>query len=147
VDRFKDHLRFAVCFAGAGYLVLWPLAAAGRGGALFGASLLCGDGVDVLDRLCRSAHPLTLSPALHAMGFVSALAAGMCLLRGLLRRLRRRSAATATPLPVSPHLPRPTATLPPPLPTATPSLSTPVPPRRHFGLRGSETAAQASDMA
>jgi hypothetical protein len=141
VQRFKDHLRFAVCFAGLGYLMLWPLAASGRGGSLFGAAFLCGGGAPhFLEALCGSAHPLTLSPALHAMGFLSMLAALTCLsLRLLRRRPRRRRDHAAPAVVVSAPLIAPALPKLPPRPAVTP--------RREFGLRGSKPAAPASDMA
>jgi hypothetical protein len=140
VQRFKDHLRFAVCFAGLGYLVLWPLAASGRSGRLFGAALLCGgDAPHHLSMLCGSAHPLTLSPALHVMGFLSALAALLWLSLHLLRRWRRRRRDRASPLAVSAPPLAPAPPIVPPRPV--------VAPRREFGLRGSKPAAQVPDMA
>jgi hypothetical protein len=106
LDRFRDYGRFAVCFAGLGYLALWPLAGSGDSGRLFGAPLVCAHpSFRVLDTLCRAAHPLTLPPALHAVGVAAALFALLWLALRALRRLRPpRSVPTIS---VPPHLMRP----------------------------------------
>ena len=144
MNRCKDHLCFAVQFVGLGYIALWPFTASGYGGKLFGASILCGeDHALVLGTLCHSSHPLTLSPALHVMGFVAALVVGARFLRSLLRCFRRARAAPA-PAPaidlsrVALCRARPTAPLLPP---------SSVRPRSQFGLRGTKRATQAPDMA
>ena len=141
MNRFKDYLNFAVCFAGIGYAVLWPLAAVGDGGKPFGASVLCGG---LFDALCRAPHPITLPPALHLLGALSAIALGLRLLcRGW--RHRRRARATAEPMPPAE---------PPAMPLRTRLRTTqltqplrPVRPRHHFGLRGTNRATEAQDMA
>lgn len=108
MDRCKEYCGFAISFAGLGYIVLWPLA--GYGGRLFGVWL----------------HPLTLPPALQAVGVLSAIFVSVRLLLLAVRRLRRQGATAAAAAPKSPapacrkflrHLP-------------------PVKPRSQFGLRG-----------
>ena len=95
MNRIREYAGFAACFAGLGYVVLWPVSSAGFDGKPFGASLVCHDGSSgVLDMLCNSAHPLTLPPALHALGFLSAVFVTLRLLYCAIRRSRR---ATATP--------------------------------------------------
>ena len=73
MNRVKDYIQFAVCFAGVGYIVLWPLTAHDSAIAASTASLICG-GDFPGDAICRLPHPLTLSPGLHLLGLVSALA-------------------------------------------------------------------------
>lgn len=147
MNRCKDHLCFAVRFVGLGYVVLWPLTASGYDGKLFGASILCGDDgaltLGMLGPLCHSAHPLTLSPALHIMGFVAALVVGARLLRRLLRRFRR---ARAAPIPTT-AIDSSRVALRPARPSAPLRLPRPVSPRSQFGLRGTKRATQAPDMA
>lgn len=139
MNRIKDYSRFAVCFAGLGYIVLWPLSTPGAGGDLFGASLLCGGGAFApLDWLCHAPHPLRLSPALHAVGLLSAaFVVARFSLRGLRRlRLRRKPvaavAAVEAPTPAV-HLPAKTSRPRLRKPMGAPR---PVKPRAHFGLRG-----------
>ena len=149
MDRLKEYCSFAVRFAGIGYLPLWPLTSNGPGGDLFGASLLCGGTPPALlaglDWLCRTPHPFTLSPALHALGAASACFVFFCLLcRGLrqLRRLRRRPATASIRIPESLMS---EACAPRPRPLVLPPRA--IKPRTHFGLRGIEPAADLQDMA
>jgi hypothetical protein len=132
MNRLRDYLGFAICFAGLGYVAIWPLSANGAGGALFGASFVCP--APMLALLCRAPHPLTLSPALHMLGALSAAAFGARLLYCALRRLLRGRAAGANTAGLV-HIPanlmaptRPGAPL-PPLPRVKQA-------RREFGLRG-----------
>jgi len=143
LDRFKDYLGFAVGFIGIGYIALWPLAASGYGGKLFGASILCSGsgahllGLNVLGAVCHWKHPLTLSPTLHVMGFSAAIATG---LRLLYRSLHRYMQARAVAVPeLSIEVPSAIAPRHQPLPS--------LPPRRHFGLRGADRVTQAEDVA
>jgi len=128
MNRLRDYVAFAVCFAGFGYMAIWPLSVSGSGGALFGASILCHAPApfDVLAELCRAPHPLTLSPTLHVLGFLSAVTV---VLRLAYRALRARSAGVNTArvsrMPANPMPPRPKPL--PPLPR--------VKPRSQFGLR------------
>ena len=64
MNRLRDYVGFAIWFAGAGYVAIWPLSASGSSGALFGASLLCRvpTAFSLLGVLCNMSHPLTLSP-------------------------------------------------------------------------------------
>jgi hypothetical protein len=146
VNRFKGYLGFAVWFVGLGYVALWPLAASGYGGTLFGASLLCGGsdthlfGANVLAMLCHVKHPLTLPPTLHVMGFSATIVAGLRFIYRTLYRYRRaRAVAMAAP---SVELPTAMVRRQPPL-----RLPRRFPPRRHFGLRSAEAATKAEDMA
>lgn len=131
MNRLCDYLRFAVRFAGLGYLAIWPLSANGSTGALFGASILCRASAPLpLAELCQAPHPLTLSPALHVLGILSAAAAMLLLFCRALRRARCACGADATIeipaslMPASP--PRPLRSLPR------------VKPRSEFGLRGQQ---------
>jgi hypothetical protein len=132
MNRLRDYLGFAICFAGLGYMAIWPLSANGAGGALFGASLVCqAPAPIVLAVLCRAPHPLTLSPALHVLGALSAAAFGARLLYCALRRVLRAriagvNAAGVVRVPANLMAPmRPS----PPLPRVKQA-------RREFGLRG-----------
>jgi hypothetical protein len=123
MNRVRDYLQFAVCFAGIGYIVLWPLTA--HEGAIAGleASMICG-GRLLTDAICRLPQPLTLSPGLHLIGFVSALAVvAHCILRRLMR-LR------APPADAARVVSRPA------MAAALREKPRPVKPRRQFGLRG-----------
>jgi len=130
MNRIKDYAGFAVCFAGLGYIVLWPLISPEFGGRPFAASIFCGGGSPgVLDWLCNSAHPLQLSPGLHAVGILSAAVATLRLLFYVVRRWRRpaatRESVLAARIPVAPPAWRRPAR---PL--------RPVKARTQFGLRG-----------
>jgi len=135
MNRIKDYSRFAVGFVGLGYIVLWPLSTPGAGGDLFGASLLCADGnFALLGWLCHWPHPLRLSPALHAIGALSAVFVLARFSLGAILRVRRKpaaatndAAALAAPLPAKAVPPSSRKRMGPPRP---------VKPRTHFGLRG-----------
>jgi hypothetical protein len=73
MNRVKDYIRFAVCFAGLGYIVLWPLTAHDGSIAAFEASLICG-GRFFAGTICRLPQPMTLPPGLHLIGLLSAVA-------------------------------------------------------------------------
>jgi hypothetical protein len=126
MNRVRDYIQFAVCFAGIGYIVLWPFTAHDDAIAAFGASLICG-GNFMADAFCRLPHPLTLSPGLHLIGLFSALAVvARCV---LLRLARLRPARRASPVAAAVVL----------RPRMSPALTErprPVKPRRQFGLRG-----------
>lgn len=129
MNRIKDHTCFAACFAGVGYIVLWPVTAGEFGGATFSAALFCYDGAaGWLSFLCNSAQPLRLPPGLQALGFVSALFAAARLVVCLYKR-SRRAAPPGMALQGAPE------TLPPPPRRPRPPVSS-VKPRTHFGLRG-----------
>jgi hypothetical protein len=129
MERCKDYFCFAVWFTGIGYAVLWPLAAVGKGGRLFGASLLCsGAGRGVTAVLCGLPHPVSLPLGLHLMGLAAAITVGIWFCWRLLRRVRARPAGVpatrySNPLPARPSQ------------APTRRLRT-VKPRTHFGLRG-----------
>ena len=133
MDRCRDYFSFAVWFAGIGYAVLWPLAAIGNGGRLFGASFLCGgSGRGIMAALCGLPHPISLPLGLHLMGLAAAIAVAMQLSRRLLRRGRTRLAVppvTVNCTCVSGGVPvRPSQ--------APMRRRRVVNPRKHFGLRG-----------
>jgi hypothetical protein len=126
MNRIKDYVCFATCFAGLGYVALWPITADEAGGS-FSASMFCrGDGPDWLGFLCQSAQPLRLPPGLHALGFMSAVFVTTRALVGAMKRSRRHS---------SPALALQSADGTPPPRKPRPPLRT-VKPRTHFGLRG-----------
>ncbi|MGA7974463.1 MAG: hypothetical protein WCA36_16825 [Pseudolabrys sp.] len=133
MERCRDYLSFAVWFAGIGYAVLWPFAALGSDGRLFGASVLCGGSRGgAMAALCGLPHPLSLPFGLHVMG----LAAAMTVAARLSCRLLRRQRAHGTIPPaavISARLAGALPVRPPPAPTR--RLRT-VKPRKHFGLRG-----------
>ena len=121
MNRFKDYVCFAIWFSGLGYIVMWPLTSSDYGGRLFGASILCRAGaVAPLDWLCNSAHPLTLPPALHVIGMLSAVSVTLRALLSAIRRSRLRKASPARRL-ARRKARRPAAR---------------VAPRSEFGLRG-----------
>jgi hypothetical protein len=134
MNRLRDYVGFAVWFAGLGYMAIWPLSASGSGGALFGASVLCHAPASfgVLAALCRAPHPLTLSPTLHVLGLLAAIAVVLrlaCRALGCARRARAAgtNAARVRRIHASP-MPPPRSEPLPPLPR--------VKPRNQFGLRG-----------
>jgi hypothetical protein len=135
MNRLRDYLAFAVCFAGLGYIAMWPLSVNGNTGALFGASIFCrAPAPFVLAVLCRGPHPLTLSPTLHVLGALSAAAFGVRLLYGALcRALRARaarmSAVRVVRIPANLMTPTRPSAPPPRLPRVKRA-------RREFGLRG-----------
>jgi len=133
MNRVRDYVGFAVCFAGLGYLAIWPLSASGSGGALFGAPILCHAPApfDALAALCRAPHPLTLPPTLHVLGLLSAVAATLRLACRALRRTRRARAAGANAARV---IRLPASAVPPPPPNPLPPLPR-AKPRSQFGLR------------
>jgi hypothetical protein len=134
VNRFKDYACFAIWFAGLGYIVLWPLTSPDHGGQPFGASFLCRAGASMpLAWLCNSAHPLTLPPALHVIGLLSAVAVTVRALLAAIRRSRLRKGAPGLGAPAlgAPALPG--------LRLARRKARRPaayVAPRAQFGLRG-----------
>lgn len=93
MNRPRECCAFAIRFCGLGYMALWPFSSPDESGHLFGAAYLCGEhGFALLDLLCDVPHPLRLSPALHVLGVISALAV---IIHGALRALRRRRRARA----------------------------------------------------
>lgn len=133
MNRCRDYFGFAVWFAGIGYVVLWPVTATGNGGAVFGASIVCGHAAGgVAAVLCGLPHPMALPLGLHVMGFAAAMLVAVRLSCRLLRRLRRRAdiipaAALNARLPGAIPMRAPRRRVQP--------LRT-VAPRKHFGLRG-----------
>ncbi len=145
INRVRDYADFVGWFAGLGYIVLWPVASPDLGGKPFGATIFCSDGApSLMDSLCNWVHPLHFPPALHVLGFLSAVFVTTRLLVYAIRRPWRDNNGHAgdgslpgaqVPVPRSPILPR------------KPKLRrAPVKPRKEFGLRGvtrneSETVA------
>lgn len=127
MDRLKDYVGFAVRFAGLGYIVLWPLTTPNAAGQLFGASIVCR-AHSLLDWLCNLSHPLTLPPALHVIGMLSAVSVTVRMLFIALRRSRRIDAAPAPGAPETGSQPPPRRNFRRP--------AVPVKPRSEFGLRG-----------
>jgi hypothetical protein len=127
MNRIKDYVCFAACFAGLGYIVLWPVVA-DEAGASFGASMFCRDGGPAwLGFLCQSAQPLRLPPGLHALGFMSAVFVAARAVVGVVKRSRPRSSPASALQSVD-------ETPPPPRKPRLPLRN--VKPRVHFGLRG-----------
>jgi hypothetical protein len=141
MNRVRDYADFVGWFAGLGYIVLWPVASPDFGGKPFGATIFCSDGApNLADSLCNWVHPLHLPPALHVLGFLSAVFVTTRLLVYAIRRPWRGAGAASlsdarAPALRSPILPRKPAW-----------RRVPVKPRKEFGLRGvarneSETVA------
>ncbi len=107
MNRVREYIRFAVCFSGLGYIVLW---------------VMTGQ---------ESSMALHLSPGLHLAGMMSSA----CVVIGLLVRLFlrgkcRRGADRAAYTPAAfVRLRLGQRNAPPPQPPRY------VPPRSHFGLR------------
>lgn len=128
MNRIKDYVCFAACFAGLGYIALWPITA-DEGGGSFGASVFCrGAGPDWLGFLCQSARPLQLPQGLHALGFMSAVFVATRALVDAVKRSRR----CASPALTATHA----ADAPSSLPRKPRQPLSKVKPRTHFGLRG-----------
>lgn len=125
MNRTREYICFAVCFAGLGYIVLWPVTA-NEAGASFGGSMFCVDAApDWLGFLCQSAQPLRLAPGLHVLGFMSAVFVAISAVAGSVKRSRRRA------LPASAALQLADA------PVCKPRRPlSKVKPRTNFGLRG-----------
>jgi len=136
MNRLRDYIGFAVCFAGLGYMAIWPLSASGTSGALFGASIICRahTAFNPLPLLCGLPHPLILSPALHMLGLVSAIVVVVRLPCGV---LRRRYRARANDADVHRRIRDLAASMPAPRSASSRPLPR-VKPRSHFGLRGVE---------
>lgn len=133
MNRVKDYIQFAVCFAGLGYIAFWPLTAHDNTIARFEASLICDGPFSALtDAICRVPHAVTLSPGLHLLG---QLAAATVVLRCLMRRWQRRRRAFSGTIIIPPELHSPIQRLPAMRRPAAPPPR-PVKPRRQFGLRG-----------
>lgn len=133
MKRCRDYIGFAVWFVGIGYAVLWPLTVDGNGGALFGASIVCGHaagGVEAV--LCGLPHPLALPIGLHVLGFTAAMLVAARLSCRLLRRLRPR----AEVIPPAALVARLLGTIPMCTRRKPARPSRRVTPRKHFGLRG-----------
>lgn len=134
MNRIKDYSCFAACFAGLGYIVLWPITANEIDGEAFGASIFCRDGsFGLMDFVCSSSQPLKMAPGLHAIGFMSAIFVTTRLLLSAVKRSRRavraRRSASASAAVQTPDEPPPPAR----------KLRLPryaVKPRTQFGLRG-----------
>ena len=95
MNRIREYAGFAVGYTGLGYMVLWPLSAAGQNGQPFGASLMCGDtSWLLLDFICHSEHRLQMPASLHALGLMSA---SIVVLRLFLYAFKRSRRAAATP--------------------------------------------------
>jgi len=142
MNRIREYARFAVSYTGLGYMVLWPLSAAGQNGQPFGAPLLCGDtSLLPLDFICHFEHRLPLPTSLHALGL---MAASIVVLRLLLYAIKRSRRVVVPPrVDISIQLARLPKTGPPPRRRNAQAPhqerrqeSRYVRPRAHFGLRG-----------
>ena len=145
MNRIRDYADFVGWFAGLGYIVLWPVASPDLGGKPFGASIFCRDGAPSLtDSLCNWVHPLHLPPALHVLGFLSAVFVTTRLLVYAIRRpWRGTGAPTGAALSPNAQVPAPRSAI---LSLKPERQRVPVKPRQEFGLRGvarneSETVA------
>jgi hypothetical protein len=117
MNRIKDYAGFVGWFSGLGYIVLWPVTAAG----LTGKPLA-----------------LALPPGLHALGFLSAVFVTTRLLVHAIRRTRRaRNISKDKTMKLDTGV-----VVPPPL-RKPPPLRRVVKPRKEFGLRG--VAAERAD--
>lgn len=132
MNRVKDYIQFAVCFAGLGYVTLWPLTAHDGPIAAFEASLICSDRF-LADAICRLPQPMTLSPGLHLAGLLAATAVvARCAWWRLARLLHFRRAVPGDTARVISRL-RILARAGSP---ASMPIRRAVKPRRQFGLRG-----------
>ena len=135
MNRIKDYAGFIGWFAGLGYIALWPVTAADLAGKPFGASVLCNeDALNLIDFLCKSAHPFVMPSGLHAIGCMSAVFVTTRLLTHAVRRTRR-AVGKGAKLRASIAVPNLAAAAPPPPRRPSPIRPT-VKPRSHFGLRG-----------
>ena len=80
MNRVWDYIRFAVWFAGLGYIIMW---------------------------LLSSPDLLLLPPALHAVGIASAILVPVLLSRAVGRRRAAASAAEAVSAPTPAAIPQP----------------------------------------
>jgi hypothetical protein len=135
MNRVKDHIQFAVCFTGLGYVALWPLTAHTGAIAAFEADLICG-GRFLTEAICRVAPMMTLSSGLHLLGLLSAVAVVLRYAAQRLVRFRRVAAPAAVALAVSPARVAAMLKLRMPKVRASGVKLRPVKPRREFGLRG-----------
>jgi hypothetical protein len=135
MNRVKDYADFVGWFAGLGYIVLWPVASPDLGGKPFGATVFCSDGApSMVDSLCNWVHPLHLPPALHVLGFLSAIFVTTRLLVYAIRRpWRGNNAQTGTASLPGAQVPALQLQM---LPRKPKLRRAPVKPRKEFGLRG-----------
>jgi hypothetical protein len=132
MNRVKDHIQFAICFSGLGYILLWPLTAHDGPIAAFEASLICG-GRFLPDTICRLPQPMMLSPGLHLIGLLSAVAVvARCIWR---RSTRLRHFCRAGSGDAARAMSRLRMVARVSSPAVMPSRRA-VKPRRQFGLRG-----------
>jgi hypothetical protein len=125
MNRIKDYACFAACFAGLGYIVLWPITASELGSEPLGAAVFCRDGsAGVFGFLC--VDPLRMPAGLHVLGFMSAVFVTARGLAGAIRRSRG-----SVPAAIAPE----SADDVPPLRKLR-AQPTKLKPRSHFGLRG-----------
>jgi hypothetical protein len=120
MQRLKACAGFAVWFVGLTYIVLWALS-----GPLGGSAQRCEGGARWTAAFCGLTHPHTLSPLVHLVGLVAAIAAFVRLLLIALRSTSKsRDAAAVVPGKFLRRLRRPEPTV------------RRVKGRDHFGLRG-----------
>jgi hypothetical protein len=125
-------MKFAIGFAGLGYIVVWPITSPDFDGHRFGIAIFCRDGLaGLLDPLCDSSHALTLPPSLHVFGFAAAL---IVIGRVLVYALKRSRQVNGDPA-IDPSLEART-NAPAPLWRKPPRRARAVKPRAQFGLRG-----------
>jgi len=132
MSRFRDHLRFAIRFAGIGYAVLWPFSTLNAGN-LFGSALLCNASPPAA--ICSLPHPVQFGLGLHAAGTLCALLTLVDLAILGVRQLRPQhsaavsaTSATGEGIAAAPPKRLRRRRLPPPRRN--------LPARDHFGLRG-----------
>jgi len=134
VQRVRDYLNFAIGFAGLGYIVVWPITSPDFDGHRFGIAMLCqDDAAGLLALQCNSSHAVTLPPALHVLGFVSALIVIARVLFHVLKQSRQMNGNTAID-PSAVIESRTSAAV--PMWRKPPHRLRPVKPRAQFGLRG-----------
>ena len=136
MQRIKDYLNFAIGFAGLGYMAVWPITSPDFDGHRFGIAILCRDSAaGLLALLCDSSHAVTLSPALHVLGFVSAL---IVIARLLSYALRRSRGAGGDPAIDMSTVVEGRSNAPVPMWRKPPHRLRAIKPRAQFGLRGAQ---------
>lgn len=134
MKQIRDYAKFAVWFAGFGYLTSWLIAAPDFAAERFGIAWFCqGGSMGPLGPQCGSAQAPTLPLVVHVLGIMCAAIVATRLLSHILKRSRRTRANPAIDISAflrpSPE-PCPPARRPPRRPLRKAH------PRAEFGLRG-----------